>query len=138
MALTKPFRVCTYPGCTALIRGASRCEQHTHDKKRREEAKENPNLNLINSPEWRELRAVQLHRNPLCKECMSAGKLTPATQVDHIEPHRGRVELFFDEDNLQSLCAPCHSRKTYHEDGGFGNRALSPYASVRDEDINLG
>ena len=45
-----------------------------------------------------------------------------ATDVDHIVPHRGDARLLYDENNLQSLCKSCHSRKTATEDGGFGNR----------------
>ena len=41
--------------------------------------------------------------------------------VDHIIPHKGDEALFWDEDNLQSLCTPCHNQKTAREDGGFGN-----------------
>jgi 5-methylcytosine-specific restriction protein A len=38
-----------------------------------------------------------------------------ATDVDHIEPHKGSWERFTDRDNLQSLCHSCHSRKTLAE-----------------------
>ena len=44
-----------------------------------------------------------------------------AREVDHIEPHKGDDTLFWDQDNWQPLCKPCHSRKTATEDGGFGN-----------------
>lgn len=38
--------------------------------------------------------------------------------VDHIVPkERGGADELH---NLQVLCAPCHSRKTAIEDGGFG------------------
>lgn len=40
--------------------------------------------------------------------------------VDHIIPHKGDPELFWDQDNWQSLCKPHHDRKTATEDGGFG------------------
>ncbi|WP_423837057.1 HNH endonuclease [Sutterella wadsworthensis] len=52
---------------------------------------------------------------------MKQGRLTLATDVDHIKPHRGDPILLFDEKNLQALCHACHSRKTASEDGGFGN-----------------
>ena len=39
-------------------------------------------------------------------------KLTPATVVDHIIPHRGDKRLFWDEKNWQPLCKDCHDRKT--------------------------
>ena len=29
--------------------------------------------------------------------------------VHHLEPHKGDLELFFDLDNLQSVCWTCHS-----------------------------
>ncbi|WP_327198035.1 HNH endonuclease [Sporanaerobacter acetigenes] len=28
--------------------------------------------------------------------------------VDHIEPHKGNEDLFYDINNLQSLCKSCH------------------------------
>lgn len=61
---------------------------------------------------WRKARAAFLRRNPLCVECMRKGVLTPATVVDHIIPHRGDKELFWNEENWQPLCKSCHDRKT--------------------------
>lgn len=43
-----------------------------------------------------------------------------ATVVDHIIPHRGNEELFWDEDNWQGLCKRCHDRKTWREKRGLG------------------
>jgi len=40
--------------------------------------------------------------------CQQDGKDVAATVVDHVRPHKGDETLFFDSDNLQSLCAPCH------------------------------
>ena len=61
---------------------------------------------------WRKARSAFLQRNPLCVECMRKGVLTPATVVDHIIPHRGDKELFWNEENWQPLCKSCHDRKT--------------------------
>ncbi|MGG0794549.1 HNH endonuclease signature motif containing protein [Brevibacillus laterosporus] len=61
--------------------------------------------------------------NPLCVRCKERQKITAATVVDHITPHKGDVVLFWDEKNWQGLCTSCHSRKTAKEDGGFNNRA---------------
>lgn len=57
---------------------------------------------------WRKLRARHLSKYPLCVFCGQMGRVTPATVVDHVTPHRQDEELFFDGSNLQSLCAPCH------------------------------
>lgn len=59
------------------------------------------------------------HGGPLCS-CGAAAEC-----VDHIRPHKGDQELFWDPANLQSLCDSCHSRKTATEDGGFG-RPVTP------------
>ena len=40
--------------------------------------------------------------------CTVEGKLTPATVVDHIEPHRGDQVLFWDTANWQPLCKVHH------------------------------
>lgn len=70
------------------------------------------------------MRKRQLSIHPECQECMREGRLVRATECDHIKPHKGDKKLFFDANNLQSLCASCHSRKTAKEDGGFGNPSI--------------
>jgi 5-methylcytosine-specific restriction protein A len=69
---------------------------------------------------WQAYRLAFLRSHPLCAECERNGRLTPATVVDHIIPHRGDWELFWREGNHQSLCAVHHSEKTVERDGGFG------------------
>lgn len=64
---------------------------------------------------WREARRQHLMAYPLCRACQSAGMTTAAELVDHITPHRGDQALFWDISNWQSLCRPCHDRKTARE-----------------------
>lgn len=59
---------------------------------------------------WARLRQTILLRDlyqcQMCKRISSTGMV-----VDHIKPHRGSEALFWDEQNLQVLCAsPCHSK----------------------------
>ena len=54
-------------------------------------------------PRWRRARAAYLARHPLCVPCEEAGRLAPATVVDHVVPHRGDQKLFWDEANWQAL-----------------------------------
>jgi 5-methylcytosine-specific restriction protein A len=61
---------------------------------------------------WQRQREIFLAYNPLCVECLSEGRYTPAAIVDHIKPHRGNKELFWDKSNWQSLCAKHHNAKT--------------------------
>lgn len=57
---------------------------------------------------WQRLRERQLTDHPLCAMCMERGEVVQAKVVDHVKPHAGDPELFWDSANLQSLCAPCH------------------------------
>ena len=63
---------------------------------------------------WRNLRNRILSEKPLCKHCEDKGITEIATQVDHIIPisEGGNPTSM---DNLQPLCATCHSRKTRNE-----------------------
>ncbi len=64
---------------------------------------------------WERARKFFLSKNPLCVKCEEQGILTPANEVDHIIPHRGNQNLFWDQANWQSLCKSCHSKKTRKE-----------------------
>lgn len=54
-------------------------------------------------------RRVQLQAEPLCRFCEAAGRITEATIADHVTPHRGDAELFWNG-ALQSLCVHCHNQ----------------------------
>ena len=62
---------------------------------------------------WQQARKGWLAKHPLCVVCDAQGRVTAATDVDHIVPHRGDMRLFWDSTtNWQSLCGPCHKAKT--------------------------
>ena len=68
--------------------------------------------------QWHKERKKFLAENPWCSECLKRGIYTPATEVDHVKPHKGNQELFWDRSNWDSKCKSCHSRKTRLEDMG--------------------
>src|SRR5262245_38045647 len=104
------LRKCTYPGCNVLV-NSGRCVKHSTKR-----VVSDPDVKkLYNSPQWKAMRAAQLAKDPWCAECLKRGDHVPATEVDHIKPHDGDASLFFDENNLQSLCKPDHSSKTASE-----------------------
>ncbi|WBK39698.1 HNH endonuclease [Xanthomonas phage L522] len=72
------------------------------------------------SSKWRKLRSVFLKSNPLCAYCLEDDKTVPASVVDHIQPHRGDADLFWDEANLQPLCQQCHSSDKQREERSAG------------------
>jgi 5-methylcytosine-specific restriction protein A len=54
--------------------------------------------------------------HPLCVHCDAKGRVTPATELDHIKPlHEGGEDN--DPDNWQGLCADCHRDKTAKDMG---------------------
>ena len=59
---------------------------------------------------WQKARATFLRSHPLCCHCATLDITTAATVVDHITPHKGDQALFWDVDNWQPLCKPCHDR----------------------------
>ena len=68
---------------------------------------------------WGKRRKHYLSENPLCVMCQEIGRIESATVVDHIVPHKGDYELFWDKDNYQSLCKTCHdSHKQRQEKSG--------------------
>lgn len=66
---------------------------------------------------WRKARDAFLYAHPLCRACETGmpARVTAATVVDHIVPHRGNQELFWHEANWQPLCARHHNAKTWAE-----------------------
>ena len=73
-----------------------------------------------NTPRWQRLRRYVLANEPLCRECRRAGRVTQATDVDHIEPV-SQGGAAFDLVNLQPLCRECHNRKINLHEGGCWN-----------------
>lgn len=65
---------------------------------------------------WDKLRLTILARDSyLCQPCLTKGRPTPATQVDHIiAKAQGGTD---DADNLQAICTDCHKDKTADESG---------------------
>ncbi|WP_434672174.1 HNH endonuclease [Pseudomonas sp. R1-15] len=57
---------------------------------------------------WQKAREGWLHAHPLCVYCERLGRVTAGSVVDHIEAHRGDMAVFWDRNNWQTLCKPCH------------------------------
>ena len=65
---------------------------------------------------WQKARERFLSLNPLCVYCERNNRVTAATVVDHIIPHKGNQDLFWDESRWQSLCVNCHSSVKQREE----------------------
>ena len=109
MSPYKPRPGCKYPLCSNKAeKGSSYCKIHKKivEKQRLTPAERGYDY------KWQKFRKEYLKKNPFCVECLNEGRITPALVVDHIEPHRGDQDKFWDSNNLQSLCESCHNRKT--------------------------
>ena len=68
---------------------------------------------------WRKLRwSVLADAGFRCKRCgfVSCDGTGSDLVADHVTPHRGDAALFWDRDNLQPLCIPCHSGDKQREE----------------------
>jgi 5-methylcytosine-specific restriction enzyme A len=60
---------------------------------------------------WRVASAAWIAANPSCGAC-GLIDIRSRMVVDHIKPHRGCMQLFWDRSNWETLCKTCHNQKT--------------------------
>ena len=63
---------------------------------------------------WKRASKRYLEANPMCALCRRARAL----HTDHITPHEGDRRLFWNRNNWQGLCIPCHNAKTRRDETG--------------------
>jgi 5-methylcytosine-specific restriction protein A len=120
---TKPARPCRYPGCPALTTDKSGyCEQHLTITRKQYDSERGTANERGYDYRWQQASKMFLVSHPLCVECEREGRITAASLVDHVVPHKGNQQLFWDESNWQPLCKEHHDIKTAKEDGAFGNK----------------
>lgn len=116
-----PQHPCGFPGCPALVdSGHRRCEKHRIQERKEIDQRRGSAARRGYDTKWRAARKRFLAIHPLCVECRRQGRVQAATVVDHIIPHKGNANLFWDESNWQVLCKQCHDRKTAAADGRWG------------------
>jgi len=115
----RPRRPCSHPGCPELTDDRL-CSTHAKQQQRRQDQERSTAAERGYDYRWQKYRKAYLAAHPLCVECLNHDRVTAATVVDHIKPHRGDQKLFWDPKNHQSLCKPCHDSKTARTDGRWG------------------
>lgn len=116
-------RPCNHPGCGKLVHNASYCEQHQKVKRKQSDQQRGNSTERGYGYKWQQVSKGFLRAHPLCqcKDCQEGKiRLLPANVVDHIIPHKGDMNLFWDRNNWQAMNKDCHDKKTAREDGGFG------------------
>ena len=115
---------CLFPACHNMaVNNTAYCEIHANCGKNGGNSGKNGNgrkpfasakrssENFYNTSRWRTLRRKHIEKEPYCVRCGSEQDLT----VDHIQNADGNQRLFFNENNLQTLCRTCHNQKTLAE-----------------------
>ena len=91
-----------------------------------------PWRHLYNRAAWKRLAKAHKAREPLCRYCLNRGFANDGSLTssgapqdnprrrhnvsDHIIPHKGDEVLFFDPENLQTLCPDDHDRNKQREE----------------------
>lgn len=118
MSPYKAQRSCKAPGCPNLTDHRSGyCNIHLKEVRKQYDDRRPSSSERGYDARWRKARVIYLRKHPLCAECEKQGKVVVATIVDHIQPHKGNQELFWNEANWEALCADCHNKKSSWEDG---------------------
>ena len=114
----KPLKPCRYPKCPALTDGRY-CEAHKKlTDKQYEKYERDPATRKRYGRTWKRIRDKYIAGHPLCEQCSKSDRLTPADEVHHVTPlAKGGTHA---EDNLMSLCTPCHSEITARGGGRWG------------------
>jgi 5-methylcytosine-specific restriction enzyme A len=104
--MPRPPRICS---CGRVVPFGMKCECRKALERARPTAPERGY-----DGRWKKASRAFLLSHQVC----ACGCGAPATEVDHIVPHRGDLRLFWDTSNWQGLAKQCHSRKTLAENRG--------------------
>ncbi len=114
----RPPQKCAEYKCNKLIYGGHYCDAHKREffigLKDHEKERKSANERGYTS-KWQKMRLSYLRQHPLCAVCSEKGITKPAVLIDHIQPHKGDMQKFWNQDNWQGLCIPCHITKTVKE-----------------------
>ena len=128
----KAKRPCLSSGCKDFASNKGYCDKHQSRVKQRDRDRGTAHQRGYDA-EWKKHRDQFLLEHPLCVECRRKGYVMPATVVDHIIPHKGDKDLFWNKANWQPLCETHHNVKTASEDRG----AWMPVVNKQDDPIYI-
>jgi len=113
----QPKKPCNRSNCPNLTHNRSGyCDHHQKDYRKQRDINRDTSDARGYTYRWQKVRKLFLTQHPLCIICQSEGVITTATIIDHIIPHKGNQDLFWDESNWQPLCKFHHDQKTGSRD----------------------
>jgi 5-methylcytosine-specific restriction endonuclease McrA len=101
----------------APVAGAAEAKQRSEDERRwRDKLRREHDKyrHLYGLKSWKMLRISKLNESPMCEAKEKDGYpcRNGAYVVHHVKDHKGDPALFFDRENLQSLCKSHHDQET--------------------------
>lgn len=117
-------RPCCRSGCPNLV-DKGYCAQHAQSSPRAVLEQKRPSAAKRGyGRRWQAMRENYFRMHPLCADIYGdhGQRAVAATELDHVVPHKGDMEKFWDPTNLQGLCKECHSKKTATEESSFAMR----------------
>ena len=122
------LKPCSEPGCPTLVE-KGRCATHRQQAERQDRQRRGSAAKRGYGLKWQAYTKAYKARHPYCRPCEQKGRKTPTWGVDHREPVTGPSDpLFWDPENHQPICKPCHNAKTAGE-------GLTAQASTREEKV---
>jgi 5-methylcytosine-specific restriction enzyme A len=110
---------CSHYGCAALVDAPGNCDAHRLSDRASAQYRRSSSTARGYGYRWQKVSKSFLKSHPLC-ECVDckAGELRviAAAVVDHVVPHRGDMQLFWDRLNWQAMSKECHDHKTATQD----------------------
>lgn len=102
-------RACAYQQCNKIMH-SKYCDDHKHIQSDVSRETRGTTSEQGYGTIWQKVRKIHLLNYPLCEDCKTTGIVKPAKEVHHkIELRKGGTN---EDDNLQSLCKSCHSKRT--------------------------
>ena len=115
-----PKKPCRYPGCCKLTH-QTYCEEHAKLVARNYDKYQRPTRTKKSyGRAWQRARNHYIQLHPFCEMCLRSGRYTQATEVHHVLPIS--QDGTNAQENLMSLCKPCHSRITAKMDDRWHHR----------------
>lgn len=121
----KPMHPCSIPGCPNLTYSRY-CELHTKEENKRYETYDRDKATKkLYSGSWKRIRESYFKRHPFCEYCYAKGILVKAEHVHHKVPLKEGGSN--NEENLVSLCKPCHSKEHAKRDDRWHKKKVYTY-----------
>lgn len=92
-------KLCNEVGCGVIVeKGKRYCKKHTLLLK-----------SMYNTKRWKNISQYKKNINPICEMCEEEGFVIRGELVHHIKDGEKFKNIFYNLDNLKTLCKSCHN-----------------------------